>query len=978
MTSCLTLRDVRTVAHGAAFAVCLASAIVLTLSGAVAQGAGCASDAEIASALDNFRVAWVASKGLLGAKDASEGAPKAPDSHGMPWERVTVEAHDRVDSLRSGPIGDNEHTELTARIEGPATLRFWWKVDSQEHADFLSFVALPENEVGAADASPQGSATELNISGWREWAEVEVSLPEATGYRVRWSYRKDSSGRSGADAGWVDAVRVEGPGYYKIELDRRKAEDGAVKLSWRTLPCRHYQVWWRPKNGSSLAWQRMIPKVEPATGTEGSLLERPSLSVERDYRVTLEEPPYVIRIPSARKFAEKEGAPLTLAYEAEGSGAIEYTWYFQGADVDRPTRLPAMGDNWKIVSDGRRTSLRFDALTEEYEGEYFLVAENEAGREQVPPVSVEVFQPPRLGGFVVRGEEPESRVEVEDTGKPAPMPELSVNAGQSLEIEPEITGSEPIEVIWEREESGSGLWRPLAEGPDRRLRLDRATPADAGRYRVTLKNHWGKSKGPRVVVVAVNTSPRILCVTANRGDCLDEEERIEVDQLDPLTLTVEVEGTKPLSYQWYRRDNPIPQQQGGTSATVTVATDHAGTYEYQVHVKNSTDKFDLEKFSISISPINDHVVFRDCSGCPQMIVIPVGFVKISSPSLKSIIISLDNVIENKCKRYHLNYSSKCHKISTGRTCTSTPIYSHWTCPLMPNELIYPSLFAPNLNLVKRIAVGVYEVTLGEFETFMTETGYMIGTPCWTYKSSGYIPRTNINWRQPGFNQDDHHSVVCVGWDDANAYATWLSNKTGKVYRLLQEQEWEYVPRANTKTWRYWDNDNLNDEFYFKPFRDKPSPSKPVTIRWIYSKESVKSCAYENGFSETELVRTTADCDDGAAYTAPVGSYLPNAFGLYDVLGNVTEWVAGDCDRSEELYATLSGWRHPFIQGDPPERSSTGDCRQVVRGQSWLFGRFNVAARTKGKGAGYRATYIGFRIARELSSRKAATLVVDEQ
>ena len=196
-----------------------------------------------------------------------------------------------MDSLRSGSVGDNEHTQLSARVAGPATLRFWWRVDSQEHGDYLTFSAVPENEARVVDGDDGRGDSGLRISGNRGWAEVVVPLPEAISYRVSWGYEKDSSGRSGADAGWIDEIRVEGAGYGEIALNEPEAlGSDSVRLSFATLPCRHYQVYWRKKS-TSQRWQGMISKVEPATGIESSVLERRKLFEQREYRVALLAPP---------------------------------------------------------------------------------------------------------------------------------------------------------------------------------------------------------------------------------------------------------------------------------------------------------------------------------------------------------------------------------------------------------------------------------------------------------------------------------------------------------------------------------------------------------------------------------------------------------------------------------------------------------------------------------------------------------------
>ena len=116
-------------------------------AGAAAQGSGCVPDTEIASALDNFRLAWTVAKGRAG----TEASPETQGSPGTFWKRVTGETHDCVDCLRSGSVGDNEYAYLSTRVEGPATLRFLWKVDSEEMADYLTFAAVAENESGIGD-----------------------------------------------------------------------------------------------------------------------------------------------------------------------------------------------------------------------------------------------------------------------------------------------------------------------------------------------------------------------------------------------------------------------------------------------------------------------------------------------------------------------------------------------------------------------------------------------------------------------------------------------------------------------------------------------------------------------------------------------------------------------------------------------------------------------------------------------------------
>ena len=159
-----------------------------------------------------------------------------------------------------------------------------------------------------------------------------------------------------------------------------------------------------------------------------------------------------------------------------------------------------------------------------------------------------------------------------------------------------------------------------------------------------------------------------------------------------------------------------------------------------------------------------------------------------------------------------------------------------------------------------------------FGHFVAEAGYRIeaesGGICYTLSAddSEFWQWEDANWRNLGFAQSDDHPVVCISFNDAHAYARWLSLRTGAAYRLPSGAEWEYAARAGTTTSRFWG--------------DAPAAS-----------------CYSNGADQTAKARfpgwTVADCDDGAKFTVPAGHYRRNPFGLSDMLGNVCEWVE-DC------------------------------------------------------------------------------------
>jgi formylglycine-generating enzyme required for sulfatase activity len=275
-------------------------------------------------------------------------------------------------------------------------------------------------------------------------------------------------------------------------------------------------------------------------------------------------------------------------------------------------------------------------------------------------------------------------------------------------------------------------------------------------------------------------------------------------------------------------------------------------------------------------------VFRDCPTCPELVVIPGGEFLMGSDRRD------DESFDSERPR---------HRVTVGG-----------------------------------FALGVHEVTRDEYAAFVAATGRGPGDRCRAVNDDGrWEWRDEATWRSPGYSQAGDHPVVCVNWEDAQAYVDWLGEETGAEYRLPSESEWEYAARAGTTTRRHWGDD--------------PDAG----------------CAYANGADRTAKRRfddwTVADCTDGVVWTSPVGAYRANAFGLHDTLGNVWEWVE-DC------------WHENYARA--PRDGSTwttgGDCgRRVVRGGSWDYlPRVLRSASRNRIVAGYRNDDVGFRVARTLN------------
>jgi formylglycine-generating enzyme required for sulfatase activity len=241
----------------------------------------------------------------------------------------------------------------------------------------------------------------------------------------------------------------------------------------------------------------------------------------------------------------------------------------------------------------------------------------------------------------------------------------------------------------------------------------------------------------------------------------------------------------------------------------------------------------------------------------------------------------------------------------------------------------------SVTIAVPFAVGKYEITRGQFAAFVHATGYRVEPGCYGREGNRQL-RLELSWSSPGFEQDENHPVTCVSWRDAAAYAEWLSGQTGARYRLPTEAEWEYAARGGSDA------------------------------RYAFGDKEVQICRFGNGADvtsrQTDPDWLAAPCRDGFQFTAPVGSFLPNAYGLYDMHGNVWEWVE-DC-QSDSLRA-LAG--QESSTGAATHAVCSGDAARILRGGSWSDPpqRLRSAARIAGP-PDIRDNIVGFRIARTLA------------
>jgi sulfatase modifying factor 1 len=254
---------------------------------------------------------------------------------------------------------------------------------------------------------------------------------------------------------------------------------------------------------------------------------------------------------------------------------------------------------------------------------------------------------------------------------------------------------------------------------------------------------------------------------------------------------------------------------------------------------------------------------------------------------------------------------------------------------MGEEGRFPFEHQHDVEITRPFYLGKYEATRGQFRKFIEANGNKTeaekdgaggyGFNKTENKFEGPVPI--YSWRNAGFDQTDEHPVVNVTWNDAQAFCNWLSSKEGKKYVLPTEAQWEYACRANTTT-RYWSGDDAE------------------TLAAI---ANVPDAAVRKQFPDW----ITIQGNDGFVFTAPVGRFKANAFGLHDMHGNVWEWCQ-DC-YDQDYYKTSP------VQ-DPPGPEEKATLYRVMRGGSFGYPpRWCRSACRYWSDPAVRFSFVGFRV-----------------
>jgi sulfatase modifying factor 1 len=245
-----------------------------------------------------------------------------------------------------------------------------------------------------------------------------------------------------------------------------------------------------------------------------------------------------------------------------------------------------------------------------------------------------------------------------------------------------------------------------------------------------------------------------------------------------------------------------------------------------------------------------------------------------------------------------------------------------------------------VDITEGFWLGQTEVTRGQFQRFVAETGYR--TLAEREKVGGGVDEKGwrwiegLYWDKPGIPQTDAHPVVQVAWEDAAAFCKWLTTKERRRYDLPTEAQWEYACRAGTETAYSWGDDPAEGRFYANMLDD-------AADRWLKPL--------------TGGVDDRCPYDDGYAATAPVGRFRPNPWGFYDLHGNASEWCRDWY--AKDYYSTSPG----FDPSGPPS-----GVRRSMRGGSWVrHSRLCRSASRDSISYRFRSVARGFRVILQASA-----------
>ena len=226
-------------------------------------------------------------------------------------------------------------------------------------------------------------------------------------------------------------------------------------------------------------------------------------------------------------------------------------------------------------------------------------------------------------------------------------------------------------------------------------------------------------------------------------------------------------------------------------------------------------------------------VFKDCADCPPMVVIDRGSFNMGSATPEIM--------------------------RTGEVRSQGPVRK--------------------VTIGYRFAAGRWEVTHAEGSAFVAASGHAMPAGCVLWGQAQDIPTPGKTWKDPDYGRAPaaDEPVVCVNWRDAKAYVAWLSETTGHTYRLLSEAEWEYIASEGKESLWPWGS-------------EETAPLCKVGNVF----DTIGAADPRNASTNTQGI---APCEDGYAIVSPVGRFSPNAFGVFDTIGNVWEWVE-DCSLAE--------------------------------------------------------------------------------